>query len=149
MIKSRAFLPLVFRPAFILIALFLGLLGMHVVGVDHHVSLATHNPPVGVIGQEAILDSAHGPNLFSVLTQHAPVDDTPASFAGDSVGGVESALIGLCVLALSIGGLFFHRVSRAFRSVPGWGLPAPPVFWIPRVHAHTTPSLIQLSISRT
>lgn len=149
MTKSRAFLPLAFRPAFILIALFLGLLGMHVVGVDHHAPHATHNPPLGVIGQEAILDSAHGPNPFSALTQHAPADDTPASFAGDTVGGVESALIGICVLALSIGGLFFRRVSRACRSIPSWGLPAPPVFWIPRVHAHTTPSLIQLSISRT
>ena len=149
MIKNRAFLPLMFRPTCVLIALFLGLLGMHVVGVDHHVSHATHNPPAGVIAQELILDSAHASNLFSVLTQHAPADDPPASFAGDSVGGVESALIGICVLALSIGGLFFHRVSRAVRSVPGWGLPAPPVFWILRVHAHTTPSLIQLSISRT
>lgn len=44
MTKSRAFLPLAFRPAFILIALFLGLLGMHVVGVDHHAPHATHNP---------------------------------------------------------------------------------------------------------
>ena len=149
MIKSRAFLPLVFRHAYILIALFLGLLGMHILGVDHHVPHATHSPWVGVIGQEAILDSAHDPNLLPALIQHPPADDTPALVTGDSPGGVESALIGMCVLALSIGGLFVHPVSRTFRSVPGRGLPAPPVSSVPRIHAHITPSLIQLSISRT
>lgn len=147
--KRRAILPSVFRPAFILVALVLGLLAMHILAVDHHMPHRTHGSPATVTDQMGNWDASQGLTPASVMAQHAQADDSHASLAGDSLGGTESALIGLCVLALSLGGLFCHLVSRAFRPVPGRGLTAPPVTWFPQTRARTTPSLVQLSISRT
>lgn len=146
--KRRAILPLVFRPAFLMVALVLGLLAMHILGVDHQVPHGTHGSPTAVTNQ-TIPDSSRDLTHPSSSGQHAPVDDSSASLAGDSLGGMESAVLGMCVLALSIGGLFFHLVSRALRPVPGRGLAAPPVTWLPPSRPRTTPSLVQLSISRT
>lgn len=147
--KRRTTLTSVFRPAFILVALFLGLLAMHILGVDHQVPHGTHGSPIAVTDQTGNRDSSENLIPAAVLAQHAPVEDSPASLAGESVGSTEAALIGMCVLALSLGGLFCHLVSRAFRPVPGRGLTAPPVIWFPQTRARTTPSLVQLSISRT
>lgn len=146
--KRRAILPSVIRPAFLMVALILGLLAMHILGVDHQVPHGTHGSPTAVTNQSIPDSSSDLPHL-SAPGQHAPVDDSPASLTGDSLGGMESAVLGMCVLALSLGGIFFHLVSRAFRPVPGRGLAAPPVTWLPRSRARTTPSLVQLSISRT
>ncbi|EMQ96640.1 DUF6153 family protein [Paeniglutamicibacter gangotriensis] len=147
--KRRAILPSVIRPAFLMVALILGLLAMHILGVDHQVPHATHGSPVTVTEQAGTPDSSRDLTHLSAPAQHAPVDDSNASFAGDSLGGMESAVLGMCILALSLGGIFLHLVSRAFRPVPGRGLAAPPVTWFPPSRARTTPSLVQLSISRT
>lgn len=149
MYKLRAILPSVIRPAFMMVALILGLLAMHILGVDHLVPHRTQGSPVTVTDQAGIPDSSRDLTHVSVPGQHAPVDDSPASLMGDSLGGMESAVLGMCVLALSLGGIFFHLVSRAFRPVPGRGLAAPPVTGFPPSRARTTPSLVQLSISRT
>ncbi|WP_139194790.1 DUF6153 family protein [Arthrobacter sp. UCD-GKA] len=146
--KRRAILPSVFRPAFLMVALVLGLLAMHILGVDHQVPHGTHSSPSAVTHQ-SIPDSSPDLTHQSVLGQHTLIDESPASLAVDSLNGIESAALGLCVLALSLGGIFFHLISRAFRPVPGRGLSAPPVTWIPQSRTHTTPSLVQLSISRT
>ena len=146
--KRRAPLLAGFRPAFLLVALVLGLLAMHILGVDHQVPHGTHGSPAAVTDQ-LIPDSSSDLTHLSASGQHAPVDESLASLAADSLGGIESAVLGMCVLALSLGGLFFHLVSRAFRPVPGRGLTAPPVTRIPQSRARTTPSLVQLSISRT
>lgn len=146
--KHRAILPSAFRPAFLMVALILGLLAMHILGVDHLVPHGTHGSPSAVTHQ-TIPDSSPDLTHLSAPGQHALVDDSPAALAGDSLGGVESAVLGMCVLALSLGGLFVHLASRAFGPVPGRGLTAPPVTWFPRSRARTTPSLVQLSISRT
>lgn len=147
--KRQAFLPSVFHPAFILVALVLGLLAMHILGVDHQVPHGAHGSHAAATTQSGVQDSALDPPHVSVMGQHAPVDDSQAALAGDSMGGLESAVLGMCVLALSFGGLFFHLVCRAFRPVPGRGLTAPPITRFPPIRAHTTPSLVQLSISRT
>lgn len=149
MTKCRAFLALAFQPAFILVALVLGLLGMHVLGVDHQVPKVAHSSSVAVDAQDNGTGYSQPTSAWPVVAHHIPVEDSPASLMGDSLGGMESALIGMCVLALSLGGIFFHLVSRAFQPVPGRGLAAPPALWLPRIRSRVTPSLVQLSISRT
>ena len=147
--KRRAILPLVFSLEFILVSLVLGLLGMHILGVDHQVPHAAHGSHAVATGQGGISASSQGSALTSAMAQHATVGDSRASFAGDSLCDLKSVLNGRCVLALSLGGIFFHLVARAFRQVPGQGMRAPPVTWAPKIRARTTPSLVQLSISRT
>ncbi len=146
--KRRAILSSVFRPAFLMVALVLGLLAMHILGVDHQVPHGTHGSHSSVTDQ-SIPDSSPGLAQQSVLGQHTPIDESLASLAVDSLNSMESTALGLCVIALSLGGIFFHLISRAFRPVPGRGLTAPPVKWIRQSRARTTPSLVQLSISRT
>lgn len=145
--KCRAFLALVFQPAFILVVLVLGLLGMHVLGVDHQVPNAAHGSSVVVNEQDNGPGYSQPTTAWPVVAHHLPVEDFQASLAGSS--GVESTLIGMCVLALSLGGLFSHLLTRAFQPVPGRGLAAPPALWLPQIRSRVTPSLVQLSVSRT
>ena len=149
MTKCRAFLALAFQPAFILVALALGLLGMHVLGVDHQVPNAAHGSSVAVNEQDNGTGYSQPTTAWPVVAHHLPVEDSQASLAGNSLSGMESTLIGMCVLALSLGGLFSHLLTRAFQPVPGRGLAAPPALWLPQIRSRATPSLVQLSISRT
>ncbi|GAA4360909.1 DUF6153 family protein [Paeniglutamicibacter cryotolerans] len=147
--KRRVVLPPVLRHTFILVALVLGLLAMHILGIDHQMPHGAHGSQGALTNQAGNQHSPQDLTAVAASMQHTSADDSPAFLAVDSLGAAESAMIGMCVLALSIGGLFIHLFSRAFRPVPGRGLAAPPVIWFPQSRPHTTPSLIQLSISRT
>lgn len=153
MIEYAANLHRIVRSALMLVALILGLLGMHILGVDHHMPHTTHLMPAVAIEQNS------GPHGVPSITQHtisAAAQTAPKDFGGpaienqaSSLSGFESALIGLCVLGLAVGMYYFHLRAKASRPTPGLGLAAPPWLWVPRPRTHPRPSLVQLSISRT
>ncbi|MEE1622880.1 DUF6153 family protein [Zafaria sp. Z1313] len=127
------------------ILLLLGLLLMHIVGMDHtsgkssashtdtHVAAHQHTaaaPPAGV---------------------HAELSPLGADETGGCIDdgcGMEMSMAGLCIVSLLGGGILLHRISRSLVSIPGRGLPAPPL-WRPVTAIPIPPSLVHLSISRT
>ncbi len=149
--KRVATLSRSIRPVLALVALFLGLLGMHTLGVDHHVPDTTHL--MSVVSTE----QSHLPYTAPFSTQHtlfAPsgqqsVDSYPSSLESGSLTGLETAMLGMCVLGLAVGAFCFYIRPTSCRPNPGRGLSAPPTLWVPRERIYRPPSLVQLSISRT
>jgi hypothetical protein len=127
------------------VLLLLGLLLMHVVGMDHTVAgtSASHADTHVTAHQHTV--AAPGTSVHAELSPLG-ADDTGGCF--DDGCGMEMSMAGLCIVALLGGGILLHRISRSLVSVPGKGLPAPPL-WRPVPAIPIAPSLVHLSISRT
>lgn len=116
-------------------ALLLGLLGMHTLGIDH--VAPSHHPAATVLG-----------NLHATPATDAVEDSSKQPWCAEGCG-LEAVVAGLCVMALAGGSVLLHLATRALRAVPGRGPSAPRVRPAPHSRAAPTPSLLQLSISRT
>lgn len=148
--KRAVTLPRSIRSVLALVALFLGLLGMHTLGVDHHLPDGAHPMP-GVSTEQPNLPYAAPFSTQHTLSvsQHQGLDGPQVSLEDGSLSGLETAMLGMCVLGLAVGAFCFCLRAKSCRLVPGKGLTAPPMLWVPRERIYRPPSLIQLSISRT
>ncbi|GER23132.1 hypothetical protein NCCP1664_16280 [Zafaria cholistanensis] len=127
------------------VLLLLGLLLMHIVGMDH-----TSGRPSASHADTHVTAHQHtvaGPGT-SVHADLSPLGADETGVCFDDGCGMEMSMAGLCIVALLGGGILLHRISRSLVSVPGQGLPAPPL-WRPVPAIPIPPSLVHLSISRT
>ena len=149
-VKRSAALPQIIRPVLVLVALFVGLLGMHTLGVDHHAPSAAHLAPVVSTEQVALPTVApySTQHMLSAAGHQGP-DGPQVALEDDSLSGLDTAMLGMCVLGLIVGAFCAYIRPNASRPVPGKGLTAPPTLWVPRERIYRPPSLVQLSISRT
>lgn len=127
------------------ILLLLGLLLMHIVGMDHTAvrPSAAHADNHVTAHQHTV--ATPGTNAHAELSPWG-TDDTGGCI--DDGCGMEMSMAGLCIVALLGGGVLLYRISRHRASMPGQGLPAPPL-WRPVPAIPIPPSLVHLSISRT
>lgn len=127
------------------VLLLLGLLLMHVVGMDHAsmTASAPHSDTHVTAHQHTL--AAPGTSTHAELS---PLGMGDAGGCFDGGCGMEMSMAGLCIVALLGGGILLHRTLRDRVLVPGRALPAPPL-WRPVPATPLAPSLVHLSISRT
>lgn len=137
-----------------LAAIILGILGMHVLSVPHQIqpAAAPHVAMAPDTGSAAATSTHHAdsqdPGLAPALSAWAGVDHMAAGVCTGPCGGEHHLMAAMCVLLVIILTTLWFIPKRWFLKARH-GLRAPPTVPFPAIRLPWTPSLIELSISRT
>lgn len=132
-----------------IVAIILGILGMHTLNVSHYSpgTAAAAQASAGTAGPGQAIQQGTG-------ATHAAIPDTGAGggldapVCDDICGGGLHSMAAACMLVV-VGLVSLFIVPRQLRVKARHGLRAPPPGVAPRTPDPRTPSLVQLSISRT
>lgn len=137
-----------------LAAIILGILGMHILGVSHqmpaatpHVAMVPDTAGTAVASPRHATSQDHSPAVADALSWTG-ADQIPADACAGPCGSEQHLMAAMCVLMVIIlATLWFIPKLRFLKAFHG--LRAPPAMPAPATRLPWTPSLIELSISRT
>ena len=131
-----------------LVAVIIGIIGMHILNVSHH------TPGTGTadhaVAAAPAHSTGHGPGVDSAAASSSPAAESlHAAACAGPCGGDHDTMTAVCMLMIVVGGFALIFVPRQLRIRGRDGLPAPPRGLSLALPALRPPSLVQLSISRT
>ncbi len=145
------------RPVALLLGLasiILGILAMHILNVSHqmpaaatHVAMAPDAAGATAASPPHATSRGHGPAVGGTLAWTGTAE-MPAGACAGPCGGEHHLMAGMCVLMVIILATLWFIPKRRFLEALH-GLRAPPAMPVPATRLPWTPSLIELSISRT
>lgn len=125
-----------------LAGIILGILAMHVMGVSHQgLDTAGH----GAASAQLAVSHDHSPTM---MPAPGGADGHADGACSGPCNGEHHLMAVMCMLMVVVVSVLWFLPKRWF-IIPGRGLRAPPALRLPELRLQWTPSLIELSISRT